>query len=199
MTKVSSILIGLGVALVLASCNNRPARQEPEQDSFFAGKPAIPPFSLVDQSGRVFTQDSVAGKVYVADFFFTSCKTICPKMTEALELVQRDLSSYPDFRIVSHTLDPRNDSVARLKAYGELHGAKEGTWYFLTGERSAIYGLANDSYKMAADGNGGEQGITHSSRLILVGRDRVVVDYYDAEDPEEVKQLVIRAKQLLES
>lgn len=184
--------------LYLLGCGNAQQSNPEPDDAFFSARSAIPPFHFTDQHGQPFTRDSVKGRVYVADFIFTRCQTICPKMTDALAQVQAQLKAYQDFRIVSHTLDPNNDSVEVLKRYADEHGAITGKWFFVTGEHADIYGLSQDAYKSAAqDLYGIADSIKHSSRLILVNRDGVIVDYFDSENPEEVQQLITEAKGLL--
>ena len=196
LQKVFTVLL-LGLFL-LPSCSQPDRESRAEDDTFFTTA-KIPPFEFTDQNDMPFSQDSVMGKVYVADFFFTRCPNICPRMSEALKEVQDSLEHYPDLRIVSHTLDPKNDSSAALKAYGKKYGARDGLWYFLTGDRSEIYGIAEKAYFMAASFNDGmPENIIHSSHLILVDRNGVVAGYFDAEDPKEVKQLIAKTKKLLE-
>lgn len=190
----------LSTIWLIAACGNTEPTAQEDQDAFFSGRDEIPPFSFIDQNGQPFTRDSVRGKVYVADFFFTSCQTICPKMTDALKTVQEDLRGYSDFRIVSHTLDPKNDSVPRLKAYGEEHGVVDGTWYLVTGERADIYGLAENVYfNTAKYGDGTPEGILHNPMLILVDRNGSIIGYYDAQDPQAVDKLKSAARKLLQA
>lgn len=197
MRNLCACLIAMSLAV---GCREPAVQDEPSGGDFFESGAAIPAFEFTAHTGVPFTQDSVAGKVYVADFFFTRCPSICPKMTEALVDVQSELQGYADFRIMSHTLDPKNDSIAALAAYAEKHGAQEGIWYFVTGQRSDIYGIAENAYFMAAQYNDGlPDNIIHSSHLILVDRSGMVKGYYDAEDPVQVDDLVADARKLLEA
>jgi protein SCO1/2 len=139
------------------------------------------------------------GRVYVADFFFTKCPTICPKLTEALVEVQAALKDHRDFRILSHSLDPLNDSTAALRVYAEKNGAIDGLWYFLTGDQDDIYGLAEKAYfNTAKYGDGSPDGILHNPLLILVDRSGVIRGYYDSQDSAAVQDLIAAAERLLE-
>ncbi len=110
-----------------------------------------PSFALIDQDSLVVTDTDYLGKVYVAEFFFTSCPTICPIMTGNLVRIQDRFGSDPDFGIASFTIDPEHDTPRVLKEYAESHGVSDLDWHLMTGDRDSIYHLANTGYNIYAD------------------------------------------------
>ncbi len=128
----------------------------------------IPAFALTDQLGRPFTNATVKGKIVVADFFFASCPTICPVVKkEELRLWQR-YKNDPRVVFVSHTIDPRHDSVAVLREYAERLGVANSNWYFVTGPKDTIYALAQRYLVAAVEDKDAPGGFTHSGALALV-------------------------------
>src|SRR5580658_9466830 len=99
----------------------------------------VQPFSFTDQNGKTITQKDVSGKVYVAEYFFTTCRGICPKMNSNMKEIYAAFKDEPDFRILSHTVDPGTDSVARMKQYADSIQADSRTWLFLTGDKDSLY------------------------------------------------------------
>lgn len=138
---------------------------------------AIPPFSFVDQNGQTITEATIANKIYVADFFFTSCPSICPKMmAEMLKVKEK----YPDVIILSHSIDPERDSVPRLKAYEKKLGTENSNWHFLTGiQRDSIVQFAEKYLVYAAQDSNSPGGYVHDGNFILVDKQRRLRGYYD--------------------
>ena len=162
----------------------------------------IPAFSLVDQSGKSVTSSVTENKVYIADFFFTRCTSICPKMSTELSRVQDLFFNQPNVILLSHTVDPENDNAEIIKAYAAEYKAVPGKWYFLTGEKEAIYKLAQGGYKIPAVDLGPEtqspgEMFIHSEKLILVDQNQHIRGYYDGTNPKEVDRLILETKILL--
>jgi protein SCO1/2 len=159
---------------------------------------AAPDFVLTERSGQTLKLADLAGKVWVADFFYTTCPGPCPMMSSRLSDVQRELGSEPDLRLVSISIDPEKDTTDVLKLYAERFKATD-RWLFLTGEKAAIYGLARDGFKLpiADAASPGEQ-ITHSTRLILIDRTGTVRGFYEATGETGVRDLVRDIRKLLE-
>jgi protein SCO1/2 len=149
----------------------------------------IPDFSFTDQHGRNFSQKDVEGKVYIADFFFTSCDAICPMMSSQLTRVQKAMGTETNYRIVSYSLDPENDSVPVLKSFARKFEANDTVWHLLTGNKQAIYSLGTEGYMQAVvvDSN---KVINHAGRLVLVDENRMIRGFYNALDSAEVDLLV---------
>ena len=125
------------------------------------------------------------------DFFFSTCRTICPKMSNQLMRVQHNYKDDQEVMILSFTVDPQTDTPSRLKAYAEKHNAIKGKWYFLTGEKQVIYDLAKTSYFLTAmEGNGGEDAFLHSEQVVLIDKEKRIRGMYDGTDHFEVKRLI---------
>ncbi|MBD2699681.1 SCO family protein [Spirosoma sp. BT702] len=163
----------------------------------------IPPFSLIDQDAKSVNESIVKGKIYVADFFFTRCGTICPRMSSQLTRVQDIFRNNPDVIFLSHTVDPEHDRPEKLKAYARKYEAIPGKWYFLTGSKDAIYELAMHGYYLPTVDAGVKEGkpdetFIHSEKLVLVDKEGIVRGFYDGTDKENVDRLVLEIRVLLD-
>jgi protein SCO1 len=153
----------------------------------------LPEFAFVDQTGAPFTSNDVRGKVWVADFIFTRCPTICPAMTQVMAKVQhrsRNLGSA--FRLVSFSIDPANDTPAVLQAYAEKHAFSPRLWSFVTGgSPEAIQTMVNESFKIAAGRDSASPGgMFHGSHFVLVDPRMQIRGYYDSTDAEAIDRLL---------
>lgn len=157
----------------------------------------IEDFSLVNQDNKAITIASWNNKIIVADFFFTHCASVCPKMTANLKKVQIELNNDPDVRISSFSVDPERDSSARLKEYGERFGIDTRNWDLLTGDKRDLYKLARNSFMIVAtDGDGGPNDFIHSDKLVLVDKERRIRGYYNGTSESETVQLLKDIKKL---
>lgn len=157
-------------------------------------------FELTNQYGQTITGKNLEGKIYVVDFFFTTCGTICPKMTRQLERVQKRFKDEPSFMIVSHTVTPQNDTPGVLKKYGEKHGALPDKWWFLTGLQDHIFHLARKSYFAVIPGSSGaEEGFVHTENFVLVDKEGRLRGFYNGTRTEEVNQLMDDIKTLIDA
>lgn len=158
----------------------------------------IQDFQLVDQDSSSVTNETFSDKVYVADFFFTSCPTICPKMKAQMLRVYGKFENNPEVAILSHTIDPAYDTVALLKDYSERLGVSADKWKFVTGYQDYIYELAEKSYMSIADEDGNAPGgFVHSGAFLLVDKDRRIRGFYDGTVPEQVDVLMNDIERLL--
>lgn len=152
---------------------------------------AIPSFSFTSQYGATVTEESVQDKIYVADFFFTSCPTICPVMKKNMLKVYKSIQDTDDVAILSHTIDPVYDTPEVLKKYAEDLGITGDKWLFLTGAKSDIYNIAQKGYFIAANEDGAAPGgFIHSGAFTLVDKDKHVRGVYDGTDEGKVRQLI---------
>ena len=160
----------------------------------------IPQFSFVNQNGDSVTLDDLKGKVYVANFFFTSCPSTCPPMMKQLKRVQKQFKGNANFRIISHTVDPKRDTVATLRTYADNHGVKDGFWHLVTGKKKPLYLMARNGYDVASlEGqDGSPAGFVHSSKVILIDRNQRIRGYYDGTKESQVDELIKDIKFLLE-
>ncbi len=157
----------------------------------------IAPFQFVDQDSALVTNETVAGKIYVADFFFTSCRTICPIMKTQMLRVYEATADMPDVLLISHTIDPEWDTVALLHDYAERLGVESRRWHFVTGVKDSIYKIAQTSYYATAMEDRSEpDGFVHSGAFLLIDRKGRIRGKYDGTKEEEVNQLVSDIKRL---
>jgi protein SCO1/2 len=171
------LLAVLGLVGALAACSHRAAL-----DVF--GN--VPSFQLVAQDGQPFHSQTLDGKIWVADFIYTTCPGPCPRMTSQMREVQDAVSKISDVRLVSFTVDPANDTPAVLTAYAKVHGASPAMWYFLTGPVPTLQKLDRDAFKL---GNI-DATLEHSTRFVLVDRQGRIRGYYDTSDSSSIPKLI---------
>lgn len=160
----------------------------------------IRPFSFTTQDGQPFTQKDVEGKVYVAEYFFTTCKGICPKMNNNMRLVYNKLKDENNFLILSHTCDPDTDSVPQMKKYADSMQVNTKRWIFLTGRKDSLYNMARVSYTIDDPVNNLtsiEDDFLHTQFWALVDKNGDVRKIYDGLKDDEVKALIRDAEKLL--
>jgi protein SCO1/2 len=151
----------------------------------------IPDFAFVDQDSNLITKETLKGKVYVADFFFTTCPTICPIMKTQMLRVYEQYKGNDQVAFLSHTIDPKHDTVAVLKDYADRLGISSGQWHMVTGDREEIFEIAQTSYMVSANEDpSAPGGAVHSGAFILVDKKRRIRGYYDGTKAEEVDKLV---------
>lgn len=151
-------------------------------------------FAFTDQEGRTITKADVDGKVYIVEYFFTTCKGICPKMNENMSKVYEAYRGNSDVKILSHTVDPYKDTVAAMKAYSLRFDADPEQWHFLTGDKRKLYDAARFNFLVTAADDTTLVDISsdfiHTDRFILVDRDSYIRGQYEGTDSVEVKQLI---------
>lgn len=151
----------------------------------------IADFSFVNQNGKTITQKDYEGKIYVADFFFTTCGSICPKMTTNLDEVQKAIINNPKVMLLSHTVFPETDSVPVLKEYAIKHHVDDSKWNLVTGDKKAIYSMARKSYLAVKLGKPSElYDMVHTENFVLVDQKRRVRGFYDGTNKEDVQRLI---------
>lgn len=160
---------------------------------------SVPDFDFVDQYNEPVTQKTIEGKIYVAEYFFTTCQSICPIMNRNLERINKEFKNEPDFLILSHTVDPETDSVPVLLDYAKRHGVADKKWLFVTGEKAKLYELARKGYLLNADqGNGGEEDFIHTQNFALIDKERHIRGFYDGTDSAEISRLNTEIKLLID-
>ncbi len=196
------ILFILGLALLWSSCNDGPLRTLPiygPTNEETKASHHVQPFSLIDQNGDTVTNHTFDGKIYVADFFFTTCRSICPVMSTQMERVAAKYASNPEVLLISHTVNPEYDTPAVLKEYADMHHAVSGKWFFVTGDKKHIYDLARTSYlSIASKGDGGPDDFIHTQNFALVDKDKRIRGYYDGTDSTDVNRLLTDIDLLLQ-
>lgn len=149
-------------------------------------------YSLVNQEGREVTPKTFDGKIYVADFFFTSCPTICPTMKTQMLRVYEEFLDQPEVSILSHSIDPKHDSVTVLKEYAQNLGIEDDRkWHFVTGDQAEIYRLGQSDYMITAgEDQNAPGGYIHSGAFLLVDREKRIRGVYDGTIEEDVDKLM---------
>lgn len=219
-------LIGAGMVLLLASCRQfepkEVAQHEGELPSRTASLPfyndpsftplwleegsseledfhQIPAFSLKNQLGESITEQDLDGKIVVADFFFTTCPGICPKMTRNMQLVQKAFETDSDILLVSHSVTPEIDQEDVLNKYANNHGVINGKWHLLTGERELIYQLGRQSYFVEEDLGlpKNDMDFLHTENFVLLDKQRRIRGIYNGLNKRSVQQLITDIKSLM--
>ncbi|MEH6746099.1 MAG: SCO family protein [Maribacter arcticus] len=163
----------------------------PEEIQHIRKYHTIADFSLTNQNGDIITQEDYKDKIYIADFFFTTCPTICPIMTKNMADIQKEIINDDDVLLLSHSVTPEIDSVAQLKKYALEKGVDDTKWNLLTGDKKQIYDLARKSYlAVKTDGDGGPFDMIHTENFILVDKQKRIRGFYDGTNKEDIKQLL---------
>ena len=188
LTGLLAIGIFYFLAIAFGRKNNLPVLGGPDHH---AGS-----FSFTNQDGETITEKNVQNKVTVAEYFFTTCPGICPKMNKNLQQVYEKFGSNPGFMILSHTVDPGRDSVPVLKAYASLLDACTPGWQFLTGDKNALYETATRDYLLAAADSGHTQ-FVYTQYVALLDKERRIRGFYDMTSTDNVLKLNSDIEQLL--
>lgn len=153
-------------------------------------------FEFTNQNGKTISDKDLEGKIYVAEYFFTTCGTICPIMNKQMQRVQKAYAKRDDFKILSFTVDPETDNVAQMKKYATEHQVDDAQWWFLTGDKDKLYDLARKSFfvlKPAEAENVGDAGsdFIHTNNFVLVDKNKKIRGYYNGIDKQSVDSLII--------
>ena len=152
----------------------------------------IAPFSFENQNGKTITQDDYEGKIYIADFFFTTCPSICPKMTANMVGIQEEILNDSNVMLLSYSVTPKIDSVLQLKKYAIEKGVNDEKWNLLTGNKKEIYTMARKSYLVVKeDGDGGPYDMIHTENFILVDPKKRIRGFYDGTDTLAMSELLL--------
>jgi len=189
---ISIPLVTLGMLLWLRNVEVSALRQR-TVSSYGTG----PGFQLTNQNGQPFGSAELAGKIWIADFIYTTCPGPCPMISSRMSELQKPLEK-TDVRLVSFSVDPQKDIPEVLRRYAEKLQAEPGRWDFLTGPKSAIYKISHDGFRLAVSDGSDAQGIpVHSTRIVLVDRHGQIRGYYDATEPEAITKLLADTNHLL--
>ncbi len=207
--RIAFVVLGLAVLIVSAAAFLRRAADSPIVMLSHPREVAserlqplwvLPEFSLTERSGEAITLADLKGKVWVADFFYTTCPGPCPMLTSRLSTLQQRLGGETDVRLVSISTDPEKDTPEVLKLYAQKFGASE-RWLFLTGEKAKIFDLANKGFKLTVVADpvdaGSPEPITHSTKLALVDREGIMRGFYEGTNESSVEQLLRDIRTLL--
>ena len=188
------VVLALGFYFILVRIDPEIGKKHVPPVSF------VRPFSFTTQDGKTFTEKEVKGKVYVAEYFFTTCKGICPVMNRNMRTVYEELKGEKNFLILSHTCDPENDSVPVMKRYADSMKVNTAQWVFLTGRKDSLYNTARISYTIDDPANNLksiDDDFLHTQFWALVDGKGDVRKIYDGLKPSEVRELIADARKLL--
>jgi protein SCO1 len=197
----TSILF-LGLA-VFYKYQDKPLKSLPVYgQKYFNGKDSvfhtIKPFKFINQNGDTITEKNFEGCIYVTDYFFTTCQSICPIMSTQMELVAKEFSDFKNVKFLSHTVNPENDSVNVLLDYAKAHHANPEQWHFVTGDKKQLYDMARESYLLNAEvGDGGPNDFIHTQNFALIDTKKNIRGFYDGTDKADVQRLIKDIKTLL--
>lgn len=199
MNKYISFLLLLSIFISCKSTDNTPLPiigkkkmvDGKEVDHF------IPDFSYTDQNGKTVTNKQLDDYVYVADFFYTFCPTICPTVMKQMLTIYDEFESNPKVKLVSFTLDPKRDTPEHLKQYAENLGVDHDKWLFLSGEKDATYDLAEEHFVVAYDDPDSPDGFNHSGKILLVDQNRHVRAFAEGTDPDDIPDFLDDIRKLL--
>jgi protein SCO1 len=151
----------------------------------------IADFSLINQNGKIITQEDYKDKIYVADFFFTTCQTICPIMTSNMADIQKEILNDDEVMLLSHSVTPEIDTAAQLKRYAITKGVVDSKWNLVTGDKKQIYELARKSYlAVKTVGDGGPFDMVHTENFMLIDKKRQIRGFYDGTNPDDINRLL---------
>lgn len=151
----------------------------------------ISDFELINQNGDIITQADYNGKIYIADFFFTTCQTICPIMTDHMVKIQEETINDQDILLLSHSVTPEIDSVEKLNKYAKTKGVNASKWNLVTGDKKQIYDLARKSYLAVKDNeNSDPYDMIHTENFMLIDHKKQIRGFYDGTDPEAIEDLL---------
>lgn len=200
MKKLSvPILLAIGIVLTTILYFYKKQSKEPIRKLPYYGpieladktQHTIPSFTFINQYNEPVTKKDVEGKIYVADFFFVTCRSICPLMAQQMTRVYKEFHHDTDILILSHTVNPEHDSIPVLKQYAEKHGVFDKKWLFLTGHKKHLYELARKGYLLnAEEGDGGPDDFIHTQNFALIDKHGHIRGYYDGTDSIEVSRLI---------
>ena len=195
LDKSTLIWVALGVIIIAITAINLWSVFDTKPEALTqTGTVSVPDFSLTNQQGEPLGSSDMAGKIWVADFIFTNCPTICPAMTQEMARLQSEFVADPVY-FVSFSVDPERDTPRVLSRYASAYGADDRRWHFLTGDKANIYQLAEQGFSLAAGHNGTE--ILHSPRFVLIKPDGTIHDYYDSRSGPAMLRLRRDVKALL--
>lgn len=161
-------------------------------------KHSIPTFNFINQNNDTVTNQNLKGKIYVADFFFTSCPSICPKVKIEMLKIYDEFLQEPDFKMMSHTMDPKRDTPEKLKTYAKNLDVNTNKWMFLTGNQDDLMDISNKGYFVSAEEDEtAPGGFNHSGKIMLIDKNGRIRAYSEGTKPKETPILIKKIKQLL--
>lgn len=195
MKKLQLNSLFLGLTLMTVACKpgdtaKLPVLGNPVTENGVTREHTIRPFQYLSQDSVNINNDSLSGGVYIADFFFTSCPSICPRVMKQMLRLHDEFKNVEGVRLVSFTLDPKRDTVGKLSVYAENIGVKSNKWLFLTGDKDFTLDLADDFFVAALEDPSAPGGFDHSGKIILVDRKGRVRSFCEGTDPTTIPDFI---------
>ncbi len=183
------------ITVFIYSCNQKPNNlpiigfQEKQEDGSI-NYHKIPPFSFSNQNGEIIDNESFKDKIYIADFFFTSCPSICPKVMKQMMRIADAQKDNDNFMLISHTIDPKRDNIDVLKKYANNLGVDQKKWHFLTGDKDNLLDMADEYYVAAFEDPTAPGGFDHSGKILLIDTAGHIRAFCDGTDPDDVSDFI---------
>lgn len=200
---MQKLLILMAIALIsLSSCKDESELPFIGKKKIIDGKEVphqIPSWSFTRQDGKQVTNDDLSDYIYVTDFFFISCPTICPRVMKEMKKIEEAFKNDDRVKLVSFTIDPERDTPEKLTAYAEKLGIDQDKWWFLNSDKETTYALANEYFIVAYEDKDVEGGFDHSGKIILVDKDGHVRSFSEGTEPETTDGLIKDIRKLLKS
>ena len=194
MSQIRNLLILLIAIIILSACqqNSAPLPKYGFSDVVNGDTVhhKIPAFEFTNQNNKAVDNESLSDFIYVSDFFFVHCPTICPKVKKQMLKIYDKYEKEPMVKFVSHTIDPKRDTVGALKVYAEKLGVDHDKWYFLTGSKDELYEIADDYFNIAIEDSSVPGGFDHSGKIILTDKKGHVRAFCEGTDPESIPQFI---------
>ncbi len=195
----SILILGLVVLFVgLAIYKSQLKKEVPKLAIYGPEGQVIGDYSFTSQTGKTVTPKDFEGKIYVADYFFTTCHSICPVMKVSMLSVYDKFKDNPNVKFLSHTVDPETDSVPQLKSYSDTLKIDNNKWFFVTGNKKELYDAARNYYLLAAEpGDGGPDDFIHTQNFALIDKNKRIRGYYDGTKANDIQKLIADINTLL--
>lgn len=197
-TQLLSAILALSTIIACQKPGKLPILGEKKEVNGVTIYHTIPDFQFINQDSQLVTNATFSDKIYVTDFFFTSCPTICPKVKQQLLRIYEKFENEENLLILSHSIDTKRDTVERLKKYADGLGIDAERWHLVTGDKDKIYAIADDYFSIAIEDPDAPGGFDHSGNIILVDWNRQVRSFANGTDPEKVDLFIQDIELLLQ-
>lgn len=198
LKQLSFLLLFHAGALACGNQNALPILSKPMLENGVSSYERIPDFQFINQDSQLITPATFADKIYVVDFFFTSCPTICPTLAKEMKRIYKHFEEEDKLKLLSHTIDPKRDTVGRLAIYAQNLEASSDKWHFVTGDKRELFEIAEDYFNIVIEDASIPEGLDHSGRIVLVDTQGHIRAFCNGTKPEEVDQFINDIERLLQ-
>lgn len=198
LKQLSFFLFFCGGVIACSNSSALPILSKPTIENGVSSYERIPDFQFINQDSQLITPATFADKIYVVDFFFTSCPTICPTLAREMKRIYKHFEEEEKVNLLSHTIDPKRDTVGRLALYAQNLEASSDKWHFVTGEKDALFDIAEDYFNIVLEDPSIPEGLDHSGRIVLVDANGHIRAFCNGTKPEEVDRFINDIERLLQ-